>query len=44
MTTPPEPDPPLLRTRETIELYASTYVRSDALSSGAGGCNKGIVG
>lgn len=43
MTTPPDPDPPLLRTLDTIELYASVYVRSEALRSGAGGCSRGIV-
>jgi hypothetical protein len=42
MTTPPEPDPPLLRTLETIELYASVYVRSDDLRSGPGGCRRGM--
>ena len=43
MTTPPEPDPPLLRTLDTIELYASVYVRSDDLMSGPGGCNRGMI-
>lgn len=43
MTTPPEPDPPLLRTLETMELYASVYVKYDVLRSGAGGCKRGMV-
>lgn len=42
MTTPPEAAPAVLLTRETIELYALVYVRSDGRRSSAGGCTTGI--
>lgn len=41
-TTPPDPAPPRRRTRDTIELYPSTYVFWDGRRLGAGGTRTGI--